>query len=141
MFDFGVTKTKDPALLASRILLMLLFVIFGWGKLVAFSGTTGYFAAIGVPMPEMAALMAIVMEFFVGLAIAVGLLTRPLAVIIAIYTLITALVGHPFWTMTGQAQTEAEINFFKNISIIGGLIALYVAGPGRYSLDAKLRLA
>jgi putative oxidoreductase len=138
---FGAEKAWDGLLLVCRILLMLLFVIFGWGKLTGFGGTVGYFSQTGVPVPALAAIIAVVMEFFVGLAIILGLLTRPLAVILAIYTLGTALIGHQYWTMSGMARMENEINFFKNVSIIGGLLLLYLTGAGRYSIDARLNLA
>jgi putative oxidoreductase len=120
---------------------MLLFVIFGWEKLIGFGGTVGYFAHTGVPLPALSAIIAVVMEFFVGIALILGLFTRPLALIMAIYTLGTALIGHHYWTMSGMARMENEINFFKNVSIIGGLLLLYLTGAGRYSIDARLGLA
>ena len=92
-------------------------------------------------MPIVSAIIAVVMEFFVGIAIILGLLTRPLAVLLAIYTLGTALIGHHFWTLSGMPRMENEINFFKNISIIGGLLLLYLTGAGRYSIDARLGMA
>ena len=73
-------------------------------------------------------------------AVAVGVFTRPSALLMALYALGTALIGHPYWTMTGPEQLDAEINFYKNISIIGGLILLYVTGAGRYAVDAKFGL-
>jgi putative oxidoreductase len=139
--SFGAEQVRDGLLLVCRILLMLLFVIFGWEKLTGFGGTIGYFSQTGVPLPALAAVVAVVMEFVVGLAIVFGLLTRPLAVILAIYTLATAIIGHHFWSMSGMARVENEINFFKNVSIIGGLFLLYLTGAGRYSIDAKLGLA
>jgi len=138
---FGAEQVKDGLLLVSRILLMLLFVIFGWEKLFAYSQTVGYFAKIGVPMPGFATLIAVVMEFFVGLALILGLLTRPLAIVLAIYTLGTALLGHHFWTLpAGMPRVEAEINFYKNVSIIAGLFLLYLTGAGNYSIDSKIKL-
>jgi putative oxidoreductase len=138
---FGVDSVRDGVILLSRILLMLLFIIFGWEKLTGFTGTVGYFSQTGVPVPALAAVIAVVMEFLVGLAIVVGLFTRPLALILALYTLGTGIIGHHYWTMSGMARMEAEINFFKNISIIGGLFLLYLTGAGRYSIDARLGLA
>ena|SRR5579862_5951688 len=137
---FGAERFADVALLAGRILLVVLFVIFGWEKLVGFNGTIAYFSAEGVPLPFVAAIVAIIAEFFVGLAIALGFLTRPLALLLAIYTLGTAILGHPFWHMSDGARLVNEINFFKNVSIIGGCLLLYVAGPGRYALDQVLDL-
>ena len=138
---FGAEGVKDSLLLVSRVLLMLLFVIYGWEKLTGYSGTIGYFTKIGVPMPALATLISVVMEFFVGIAVILGLLTRPLAILLAIYTLGTSLLGHHYWSLTGMAQAEAEINFYKNWSIIAGLLLLYLTGAGKYSIDAKLGLA
>ncbi len=132
-------KGADGILLAARVLLSLLFLIFGWQKLLAYSGTVQYMTHVGVPLPALATLIAIVMEFFVSIAIILGVATRPLAVLLAIYTLGTALIGHHYWTLTGMDRFENEINFFKNISIIGGLLALYVTGAGRYAIDSARR--
>ena len=76
-----------------------------------------------------------------GLAILFGVWTRPLALLLALYTLATAFIGHPYWTMTGPAQMEATINFYKNISIIGGFFLLYVTGAGKYSVDSRIGLS
>jgi putative oxidoreductase len=140
MTAFGSDKTKDAAILLARILLSLLFLIFGWGKLTNYSGTLGYFTQTGVPMPMLSTIIAIAMEFFVSVLIILGVFTRPLAVLLALYTLGTALIGHPYWTAAAGAQMESMINFYKNVSIIGGLLLLYVTGAGKYSIDAKINL-
>ena len=137
---FDPDAIKNPLLLLSRILMMLLFLVFGWEKLVAFSGTMADFGQLGVPLPAIATLLAIVMELGVGIAIVLGLFTRPLAILLGIYTIVVALIGHPFWTLSGAEQSNAEINFFKNVSIMGGLFVLFITGAGRYSLDSKLHL-
>ncbi|TAM02940.1 MAG: DoxX family protein [Paraburkholderia sp.] len=128
---------NDAVLLVSRILLATLFVLFGWQKASGFTGTVMYMAHVGAPAPTVSAAIAVVMELVVGLLIVVGLFTRPLAVLLALYTIGAALIGHRFWTETGMAQTGDMINFYKNVSIAGGLLALAVAGPGRLSLDRK----
>jgi putative oxidoreductase len=130
-------QRKDELILVARVLLMILFVIFGWGKLTGFSGTVAYMATECAPVPTLSAIIAIVMEFFVGIAIVIGFYTRPLALLFALYTLGTALIGHHFWTMTGAEQMANMINFYKNISIMGGLLLLCVTGAGRYSIDRK----
>jgi putative oxidoreductase len=80
------------------------------------------------------------MELGLGIAIAVGLFVRPLAILLGIYTLATGFLGHPFWSMTGADQFAAEINFFKNVSIMSGLFLLYITGGGRFSLDRMFGL-
>jgi putative oxidoreductase len=136
MTTFSAERVRDEVILAARILLILLFVVFGWSKLTHYSATVSYMAHTGLPLPSIAALVAIVFEFFISLAVAVGVWTRPLALLLALYTLGTALIGHHFWSMEGAARSANAINFYKNISIIGGFLLLYVVGPGKYSLDA-----
>jgi putative oxidoreductase len=130
---------KDEVLLLARVLLMLLFVIFGWDKFINFSGTAAYMESVGLPLPTFAALIALVMEFVVGIAIVLGFYTRPLALLLAIYTLVTALVGHRYWLVVDNpsARIDVMINFYKNFSITGGLLLLCMTGPGKYSLDRR----
>jgi putative oxidoreductase len=130
-------QQKDPLLLVARVLLMVLFVLFGWQKLTGFSGTVVYMTSVGAPAPTLSAIIAVVMELAVGIAIVVGFFTRPLALLLALYTLGTALIAHHYWTMTGMEQYANIINFYKNISIIGGLLLLCITGPGKFSLDRK----
>src|SRR5271156_2352918 len=120
-----------------RILLVVLFLIFGWSKLVDVSGTVAYMAQTGVPMPEISALAAIAVEAFVSIAVVLGIWTRPFAIVLALYALATGFLGHHYWTMTGAARFESETNFYKNLSIMGGFLLLYVTGSGKYSLDAR----
>lgn len=129
--------SKDGLILLARVLLMILFVVFGWSKLLGFSGTVAYMTSVGVPLPALSTGVAVIMEFFVGVAIIVGFYTRPLALLLGLYTLAAALIGHPFWNMVDPERTNAMINFYKNVSIIGGLLLLALTGPGRYSLDRK----
>ena len=138
MMTFGSERVRDEAILVARILLIVLFIVFGWGKLTDYAGTVGYMARTGAPVPSVAAAVAIVVEIFVALAVALGVWTRPLALVLALYTLGTGLIGHPFWAMEGAARYANAINFYKNISIIGGFLLLYVTGAGRYSVDARL---
>ena len=138
MTTFGSERVRDEILLVARILLIVLFLVFGWSKLTGYAGAVGYMTQVGAPMASVAALVAIVVEVFVALAVALGVWTRPLALLLALYTLGTGLIGHPFWTMEGADRYANATNFYKNISIIGGFLLLYVTGAGRYSLDARL---
>jgi len=128
---------KDVVALVARILLMVLFVMFGWSKLAGFAGTVAYMTSTGAPAPELSAVIAVVMELVVGVALLVGFFTRPLALLLALYTLGTAIIGHHYWNMTGAVQYDNMIHFYKNIAIIGGLLLLCVSGPGKYSFDRR----
>jgi putative oxidoreductase len=128
---------KDELILIARILLMILFVMSGWGKLTHFSGAAAYMATEGAPLPTVAAGIAVFMELFVGIALVVGFYTRPLAFLFTLFVLGTALIGHRYWAMADSARAANMIHFYKNISIIGGLLLLCVTGAGKYSVDRK----
>ena len=135
MQSFGAERIKDEVILVARILLVVLFVVFGWSKLTNYSGTVGYMTQLNLPMPSVTALVVIAVEVFVALAVAFGAWTRPLVLLLALYTLGTALIGHHFWTMEGMDRYVHAVNFYKNLSIVGGLLLLYVTGAGKYSID------
>lgn len=128
---------RHELLLVARVLLALLFVLFGWSKLTGFSGTVSYMVTEGAPLPSVAAVIAVVMELVVGIAIALGFYTRPLAYLLFLYTLATAFIGHHYWNMPDAERMANMINFYKNTSIAGGLLLLCITGPGKYSLDRR----
>ena len=130
-------RYKDVLLLIARILLMALFVIFGWDKFLNFSGTVSYMESVGLPFATLASASALIMELVVGVAILLGFYTRPLAFLLCLYTLITALLGHRFWALTGGLRLDTMIHFYKNMGIAGGLLLLCLTGPGKYSMDRR----
>jgi uncharacterized membrane protein YphA (DoxX/SURF4 family) len=89
----------------------------------------------------LAAGVATFMELPVTFAVAIGAFTRPSALLLFFYTLGTALIGHRYWTMTGADYVDGMDSFYKNLSIMGGFLLLYVTGPGKYSIDRLLSSA
>ena len=81
------------------------------------------------------------MELLVAFAVAVGAFTRLSAALVFFYTLGTALIGHRYWTMTGTERVDGMDGFYKNLSIMGGFLLLYIAGAGKYSIDALSGIA
>ena len=130
-------RYRDVLLLIARILLMALFVIFGWDKFLNFSGTADYMEQVGLPFATLASLIALFMELVVGVAILLGFYTRPLAFALCLYTVITALLGHRFWALTGGLRLDTMIHFYKNMGIAGGLLLLCLTGPGKFSFDRR----
>ena len=127
----------DPnaVMLTGRVLIALLFVVFGWMKLTNFEGTTNYFARWEFPLPAATAVVAIVFELGFGILVALGWKTRWWALALALYTLIAAAVAHRYWTYPA-AQVFAQMSFFyKNLAIVGALLYIAAIGPGRYSID------
>ena len=136
-----INGINDGLILAARLLLTTLFLIFGWRKLRDYSGTVSQMAQLGVPTPVLAAAIAIFMELPVAFAVAVGAFTRPSALLLVLYTLGTALIGHRYWRLTGADQVDSMDGFYKNLSIMGGFLLLYITGPGKYSIDALCGVA
>jgi putative oxidoreductase len=136
-----INGINDELILAARLLLTALFLIFGWRKLKDFSGTVSQMAQLGVPMPVLAAGVATFMELPVAFAVAVGVFTRPLALLMFLYTLGTARFGHRYWTMTGSERVDNMDGFYKNLGIMGGFLLLYMTGAGKYSIDALFGIA
>jgi putative oxidoreductase len=126
---------NNEIILAARLLLAALFLIFGWRKLMDFSGTVSQMVQLKAPTPVLAAGVATFMELPVSFAITVGAFTRPLALLMCLYTLGTALIGHRFWTVNDAERVDSMDSFFKNLSIMGGFSLLFVTGPGKYSID------
>ncbi|WP_175777403.1 DoxX family protein [Burkholderia anthina] len=135
MSEAGFERYRDATILVARVAMMWLMVRFGWDKLMAVSHTVDLMAGYGLPFPALAAAVAIGAELGFGLLLMLGCGTRPLAVLMAVYTLATALTGHRYWTMTGGAQMANAIHFYKNVSIVGGLLLLAVTGAGAWSFD------
>jgi putative oxidoreductase len=140
--EAGVMEShiNDAVILAARLLLAALFLIFGWRKLTDYSGTVSRMVQDGAPIPVLASAVAIFMELPVAFAVAVGVFTRPSAVLLALYTLGSALIAHRYWTITAANKVESMEAFYKNVSIMGGFLLLYVTGAGKYSIDAILGL-
>jgi putative oxidoreductase len=132
---------NDQAILAARLLLATLFLIFGWRKLKDYSGTVSQMRQLGAPMPVLAAAVATFMELPVAFAVAVGAFARPSALLMFFYTLGTALIGHRYWTITGADRIDSMDGFYKNLSIMGGFLLLYITGAGKYSIDVLCGIA
>ncbi|MDB5967159.1 MAG: DoxX [Polaromonas sp.] len=129
---------QNPLSLLGRVLLALLFVPAGFGKIAGFAGTVGYIASKGVPLPEVAAAIAIAVELGLGLLLLVGLQTRWAALGIALFTLVITIIFHNFWAVPADQVMMQQMNFFKNMAIVGGLFGFAAFGGGAWSVDRKL---
>jgi putative oxidoreductase len=127
---------SNEFILAARLMLAALFLIFGYRKLTDFAGTVSQMAHFGVPVPVLAATVATFMEIPVAFLVAIGAVTQSAAFLMFFYTLGTALIGHRFWTINGPEWVDSMDGFFKNLAIMGGFLLLFITGPGKYSMDA-----
>jgi putative oxidoreductase len=125
----------DKELLAGRILIGALFLFTGISKLTEWASTAGFMTAKGVPMTPTLLVAAIAVELLGALAIIAGFQVRLAAWALATYLIPTTLIFHNFWAMQGMERHENLIQFLKNMSIMGGLLVMAGAGPGKISLE------
>lgn len=123
--------------LAARILFVALFLPAGISKLTGFSGTVGYIASVGLPLPAVGAAMALAVEILGSLALLAGFQTRIAALVLAAFTLVASFFFHAYWAAPAAAAFVTQLLFFKNIAVVGGLLALAANGAGAWSLDAR----
>ncbi|MGC4396220.1 DoxX family protein [Hydrogenophaga sp. T2] len=128
---------QNPLSLIGRILLAILFVPAGFSKIGGFAGTVGYATAMGLPLPTVGVAAALVIELFGGLALLIGYRTRVAAIALAVFTLVASFFFHAYWAVPAEQQMVQQLMFFKNIAIVGGLLAFAAFGAGGFSLDAK----
>ena len=133
MFD----KLQSPLTLVGRLLLALLFLPAGIGKLTGFAGTVGYIASVGLPMPTLAAIIALIVEIAGGLALIAGFGARIAALVLAVFTLVASFFFHNYWALPADQQLIPQLLFFKNIAVVGGLLTLAAWGAGAWSIDAR----
>lgn len=114
-----------------RVVIGCIFLAHGWQKLFVFgfAGVTQAFTSMGVPLPGVTGPLIAILEFFGGVALVLGLLTRPVAAALAIDMLgaiVMLKLGGGFFAPKGY---EFEL------ALLAGAAALALTGPGSYSLD------
>ena len=120
----------NAAALVGRLLLAFMFIQAGYGKIGGFAGTQQYMAAAGVPgllLP-----LVIALELGGGILIAIGYQTRLMALALAGFTLLAALLFH--FNLGDRMQA---LLFWKNITIVGGFLMLFANGAGAWSVDGR----
>lgn len=132
-----MSSLQNPIALIGRLLVAYLFIPAGIGKLTGFAGTVGYITSKGLPMPEVAAGLAIVVELGVGLMLLVGFQTRWAALVLTLFTLAAGFFFHNYWAVPADQAMVQQLMFNKNVAIAGGLLAFAAFGAGAFSLDAK----
>ena len=128
----ATASNSSLAILAGRVLLSILFILAGYGKLTGIEGTAGFFGSLGLPMPTATAVIAGLIELLGGLAILIGFKTRTAAVVMAIFTLAATAVAHLDFSQAGNA-----LMLQKNLGLAGGFLLLAVLGAGAYSVDGR----
>lgn len=129
-------KNANTVAAVGRILIAVIFILSGIGKLGAPAATQGYIASVGLPLPLLGYVLAVLVELGGGLLLLVGFRTRAVAAVLALFTVAAALLFH-----SHLADQNQFIHFVKNIMITGGLLQIVAFGATALSLDARrLRL-
>jgi putative oxidoreductase len=123
--------------LAGRIFITAIFFISGYHKIIGFSAVSGMMAKVGMPMPDLLLVGAIVCEIGGGLMVLLGWNACLGALLLTVFTVPATLIFHNFWGVDA-AQYQNQFNhFMKNLAIVGGLLYVMAMGPGPYSLKSK----
>ena len=111
-----------------RLFLSMIFIFSGFTKITGYAATQGYMEAMVVP--GMLLPLVIAVELFGGLAILFGFKARLVAILMAGFSVVSALLFHQFWI------DESQMNpFMKNIAMAGGFLMIFAHGAGAYSID------
>ena len=134
--------TANPALanaaaLIGRILIAIIFIKAGWGKIGGWEGTAGYMASKGLPLVPVLLAGTILIELGGGLMLALGWKARWAALAIFLWLIPVTFIFHAFWGIDA-AQVQNQMNpFLKNVAIMGAMLMLFAFGPGAYSVDKR----
>ncbi len=115
-----------------RLLMAALFIVGGLGKIADPAGTQAYIASVGLPLPLLGLIIAVIVELGGGVLLLIGYRARNVAPILALFTLATGIFFH-----NNFADQNQLIHFIKNIAIIGGLLQVAAFGAGPISVDAR----
>lgn len=129
--------SQNLVALAARILLALMFILGGVSKFAGLAGTAGYIASKGLPLPMVLAVLTAALELGAGVALVIGWRVRVAALALALFTLLASLIFHAYWAAPADQAFVVQLLFFKNVGIVGGLLALAANGAGAWSLDAR----
>jgi putative oxidoreductase len=127
----------NPAAFIGRILLALIFVVSGVGKITGYAGTAAVMAAKGLPMVDVLLPLTIAVELGGGLLLALGWKARWAAAALFLFLIPTTLIFHQFWGLEPKLAQMQKIHFLKNVAIMGGMLMVLAIGAGRWSVDRK----
>lgn len=142
-FDHGArvwgAATNGTVLLLARIMMGAIFINSGFGKLGNISGFASSLVRRGISdaLAWPLSLLAGCTEFFCGLAVVIGFQFEIATLLLVLFTIVATLISHRFWELAPPDRGMQFVQFQKNLAMIGGFLALLMAGPGRFSLRRR----
>ena len=139
MYDTNTNTTglSQATALVGRVLLAIIFIKAGWGKIGGFEATAGYMASKGLPMVQVLLVLTILVELGGGLLLAIGYKARWAALAIFLFLVPVTVMFHPFWGIPAEQVQNQMNHFLKNVAIMGGMLMVFAFGPGAYSVDKR----
>ena len=130
-----VTPYFDWADVLGRIGLALLFLWSGYTKFAYMAANVAYMKAYGMPAADLLIWPAAVFELIAGALLVLGWKARWAALALAVYSAISALIFHRYWSVPADQVLDQQTHFMKNVAIIGGLLFVFAHGSARFSVE------
>ena len=130
-----VTPYFDWADVLGRIGLALLFLWSGYTKFAYMAANVAYMKAYGMPAAELLIWPAALFELIAAAMLALGWKARWAALALAVYSAISALIFHAYWSVPADQVLDQQTHFMKNVAIVGGLLYVFAHGSTRFSIE------
>jgi putative oxidoreductase len=134
--DKLAAQSQDFLLLAARLLMGWIFIQSGWGKLMNVPGFVASMPRRG--LPDFLGYVAPPVEFIGGILMVVGFATRYTALVMLLFVIVASFSSHRYWAVEPAQVANQSSHFWKNVTIKGGLVLLFITGAGRFALDWML---
>jgi putative oxidoreductase len=126
---------KDLTLLLFRILLVAIFPVSAYYKIVQWPAIAGVVERAGIPYAYQLSMIGTLGELLLPFLVILGIWTRWAALSLIVYVIVATYIGHPVWRVAPEAFFSQLMSFMKNLGMLGGLLVLVVFGPGRLALQ------
>jgi putative oxidoreductase len=137
--DRCAASCHDVVALVGRVIMSWIFISSGFGKITDVAAFSTVLAKRGVPAPSFMGWLGAIVEFGGGLLILLGVKLRYAAILMILFVIVATLISHRYWDYPVDQLVAQKTNFWKNITIIGGLLFMFLAGAGRYSVDGMMK--
>jgi putative oxidoreductase len=135
--DGIAAQWQDLLMLLARTMIGLIFVLSSWGKLMNISGFVATMPQRG--LPAFLGYVAPFIEFIGGVPLIIGLATRYAALVMLLFIVIASFSSHRYWASEPAQAANNFIHFWKNVTMMGGIVLLFVTGAGHYAFDAMFK--
>jgi putative oxidoreductase len=136
VIDSLVLRSEPLILLLGRVCIGSLYLMSGINHWRDLTLLTHFMAALPGSV-HVWAMLAATIEIAGGVALVLGFRTRDFALLLVLFNLCAAAIGHPYWSITDDATARWAqfIHFWKDIGLVGGVLFVLARGAGPLSFD------